>query len=694
MKTVAVGVVGHVDHGKTALVRALTGTDTDRLKEEKARGISIVLGFAHLPVSGGGGGGIDLIDMPGHERFVRAMVSGATGIEAVLAVVAATEGIKPQTLEHLDIARLIGVRRGVIAVTKCDLVGEERARQVAEEARALLAANGIADAPSVAVSAVTGQGIDELRRHLDGLAAASTDPPDRGFFYLPIDRVFAAAGFGTVVTGTLRRGRIAVGDAVEIVSMAGAVRRARVRGLQVHGSPVEATGPGRRLAVNLRGVERGDIAPGDALATPGALAPAASPWLDVELTLLGRAPRPLPANAGVQLLFGTTEIAGRVRLLDRNALAPGDTGFAQLRRADGGVLAVPAREPFILRLPAPVGTIGGGRILDPVASSRRRRFDEPVLRRLAVLATAPPPEAIVALLREVGPRGAARDGLARLLGASPAHVRRWLDEAAGGAAGIASFPDGTVLDRAVCREMERLMLASLGRIGPAEMADDGGGVPRDRLRAALPGVLPAAAFDAILAGLVARGLIAPAPRGLFRPGSAAAAGNPAAPSSEADRRAAAGLAAAYRRGGLSPPDAAPLVGGDPVRQRALRRLIADGTLVRAPDRVQKREILFHRDAVARAREILGRWYGGGGTEHAGGFLVSDAGKLLGISRKFSVPLLEHLDAIGATRRRGDRRTMLARPDGDRRHDRSDGGADASAAPEEAAAVEPLISIQE
>ncbi|MBW8773467.1 MAG: translation elongation factor, partial [Gemmatimonadetes bacterium] len=279
VRTLTVGVIGHVDHGKTVLVRALTGTETDRLAEERRRGISIVLGFAHLEVPGRGV--LDLVDVPGHERFVRAMVAGATGIGAVLLVVAANEGARPQTLEHLAIARLLGVRRGVVAVTKA-------------------------------------RGMGELRAALADLLASTPEPEDEGFFHLPVDRAFAAAGFGAVVTGTLRRGAIGVGDEVELLP---AGLRARVRGLQVHGLPVERAGPGQRVAVNLRGLKAADLSPGWSLATPGMVARAR--WLDVELRLLPDA-RPLACGDQVRLLLGTTEAVARLRLLDRAGLAPGE----------------------------------------------------------------------------------------------------------------------------------------------------------------------------------------------------------------------------------------------------------------------------------------------------------------------------------------------------------------------------------
>jgi len=346
MGLLTVGVIGHVDHGKTALVRALTGIETDRLAEEKRRGISIALGFAHLPVPGGE---IDLIDMPGHERFVRTMVAGATGIRAVLLVVSAVEGIRAQTVEHVEIAGLLGIRAGIVAVAKADLAGDEGISAAGAAAAGLLARNGIADAAVIPTSAVDGRGIADLRAALADLTARVPPPAEQGLVHLPVDRVFSRPGFGTIVTGTLQRGRLSVGEEVEILPGG---MRARVRALQVHGAPLPVAVPGGRTAVNLRGVEAGGIRPGAVLATPGLLRPAE--WLDVDLRLLPGAPLPLATGREVKLLIGTREVAARLRLPDRDALAPGETAVAQLRCAEP--VAVPAREPFVIRTGSPART--------------------------------------------------------------------------------------------------------------------------------------------------------------------------------------------------------------------------------------------------------------------------------------------------------------------------------------------------
>ncbi|WP_342154847.1 selenocysteine-specific translation elongation factor [Methylorubrum sp. SB2] len=550
MPSLLIGVIGHVDHGKTALVRALTGTETDRLKEEKARGVSIVPGFALLrPV---GGGEIDLIDLPGHERFVRAMVSGATGMRAVLLAVDVREGIKPQTVEHLEIARLIGVRRGVVALTKCDLAGPDEIAARAAELRAVVARTGLTEVAVVPTSVVAGTGLTELSDALAALLRVAPTATDDGFPYLPIDRVFARPGFGTVVTGTLRRGRLAVGDRVA-VTPGGAI--ATVRGLQIHGRPVQTSELGRRTAVALRGVELADLHRGQALATPDMLE--ASRWIDVSLSTVAGA-APLPSGTTARLLYGTAEIGVRLRLLDRDVLEPGETAPAQLQaEAD---LVVPAREPFILRSDSPPATLGGGRVLDPL-SRRRRRNDPSVLAELATLTDGKPKEILTARLAREGPVGARLADLARLVGIAPERVRRGLTEIGAREVGE-RFLGGPAF--ASLRKALLYALARHHRDHPIEH-----GLPLDRLARA------AKADEAVTAAAL-RDLVATrdaAQTGpLFRRGDF----DPARNETEHVRA----LEAVFRKGGLTPPDEIEAVGRDIRRQAALKYLLASGTLGR------------------------------------------------------------------------------------------------------------------
>ncbi len=627
LKTLLVGVIGHVDHGKTALVRALTGVETDRLKEERARGVSIVPGFALLASDRGE---IDLVDLPGHERFVRAMISGATGMRAILLAVDAHEGIKPQTVEHLEIARLIGVCRGVLALTKADLATPETVAARAAEIAAAAARAGIAAGPVIATSTVTGAGLPELSAALSGLLDETEPGRDDGFPYLPVDRVFSRPGFGTVVTGTLRRGPLAVGDTVEI---APGGRTAVVRGLQIHGRAVERAEPGRRTAVALRGIDLDEVARGQALSPPGLLAPSA--WLDVTITAAAGADA-LAGGSACRLLFGTTEVEARLRLLDRDALEPGASTQAQLHL--GEPVAVPAREPFVLRLDSPSVTVAGGRILDP-ASRRRRRHDPRVMADLAALAAGHAGEAITVRLGQLGAAGAPLTELARIAGIAPERARQILSEAGAraigdryiGAAAFAALRSGTLA-----------ALAHHHRDNPMDH-----GIALERLARAL--ALPETVTGAVLRDLAAAGAVAQA-GALWR----RAEFDPARNESEAARR----LEQVFRRAGLSPPDEAEAIGRDVRRREALTYLVGAGTVIRAVDRVQRRAVLFHREAVATAKTRLVEAFPEAGTPDMG-FLAREAGATLGISRKFSIPLLEHLDATGFTRRAGDRRVIVA-----------------------------------
>ena len=629
-RTLTVGVMGHVDHGKTWLVRALTGVDTDRLDEEKRRGISIVLGFARLALPAGV---IDLVDMPGHERFVRTMVAGATGIGAALLVIAADEGIKPQTVEHLGIAGLLGIDHGVVALTKIDAVPALRRAQVTAAIRELLAPTPFAAAAIVPVSATTGVGLECLGTALEGLLRVSPEPVEHGFFYLPIDRVFPVAGFGTVVTGTLRRGRIAVGDRATIVPLDVA---ARVRGLQSHGTPLQAAGPGRRVAVNLRGIEHHRLERGMALASPDLLAP--SSRLDVALKALAGAPQALKQGARVRLLIGTGDVPARVRLLDRHVLERGDAGVAQLKLA--APQAVPCGEPFVLRSMSDARTLAGGRVLDPVPP-RHRAGDVTVAAELDAVAAASLPTVLLIRLGSAGPRGCTLERLVQVTGFAASYLRTLLTSA-----DVMTLADGTVVLNRVLEELEGKVTTAVEAFHRRHPAAPG--MPREALEDDLAASAPGpTALEAILDRLASLGIVGCRRGVITRLGFDGRGALPVRA-----QKAAFHLESLFRKAGLEPPDEAVIVAGDRTRQALLDLLIRHGVLVRARDRVQGRSILFHNDAVAAAVQALRTRL-----PDPGAFLVRDAGAALGISRKYSIPLLEHLDRVGITLRSGDRRAM-------------------------------------
>jgi len=610
------GVIGHVDHGKTALVRALSGEDTDRLAEEKRRGISIALGFARMHA---GNTEIDLIDMPGHERFVRTMISGATGIDAVLLVVAANEGIQPQTIEHVDIAALLGLVRCVVAISKADLVDPTQARRVADDAMRLLSRSGLEPTPPVMTSTLHGTGIEELRQRLEDLAAGQLPRAADGVAFLPIDRAFSIAGHGPVVTGTLRGAAVTVGDTLELLP---ARRAVRVRAVQVHGERVINATPGQRVALNLRDIEIAELGRGMALAAPDALR--LSKWLTISIRALPGAP-PLTNGMRLRAMLGTDERGVRLRLLDRNVLEPGQSAFAQLHSVEP--VALPAREAVVLRVPSPPRTVAGGRVLEPEAR-RAQRHNQRILQRLEDLGALPPAAILVAEAECAGTAGTTLRSLAQLLALPAPRIVELLR----------TLPLMVTRSGAVLRKADVDNL--LARI-PATLARHEA-LSRDQLLESTG--TGAEVLDEALRVLLARGMISK--RGsqflIPRPQEERARAR-----DEADL--AARIAEVLRRGGLSPPTPATFV-TDPRSSRAVERLLREGVIVSALDADKRKEILFHREAIEDAKRRLAPLL-----ERPPGMLVTEIGAQLGISRKFTMPLLGHLDTIRFTRRIKDRR---------------------------------------
>ncbi|MBP5167218.1 MAG: selenocysteine-specific translation elongation factor [Oscillospiraceae bacterium] len=385
MKRIVLGTAGHVDHGKTALVRRITGVNTDRLKEEQERGITIELGFAPFDLPNGQHLGI--VDVPGHERFIKNMLAGATGIDIVLFVIAADEGIMPQTREHMNILRLLGVDRGVVAITKIDIVDAEWLELVREDVAEYLKDSPLSGAEIVEVSSVTGEGIPELLGAVERLCDTLPERSSAGICRLAVDRVFTMAGFGTVVTGTLWSGSIRQGDTLELMP---AGRQVRVRSLQVHGEKREEVYQGERVAVNLTGVEKNLVVRGSWLATEGKLKN--SQRMDIRLRLLPEAPE-TAQRTRMHVHHGTAEALARVVLLDRDVLQPGESCFAQLELETP--LAALAGDRLVLRFYSPMFTIGGGTILDPAASKHRKRNLESDLARLSALCEGEPSDILI-----------------------------------------------------------------------------------------------------------------------------------------------------------------------------------------------------------------------------------------------------------------------------------------------------------
>ncbi|HZZ84013.1 MAG TPA: selenocysteine-specific translation elongation factor [Anaeromyxobacteraceae bacterium] len=644
MKRIVLGTAGHIDHGKTALVRALTGTDTDRLAEEKRRGITIELGFAHLPLPDGSVAGV--VDVPGHERFVRAMAAGAGGIDLVMLVVAADEGVMPQTREHLDICRLLGVPRGLVAVTKSDLLpglGEDWLPLLEGEIRAATKGTFLEAAPMVPVSARTGEGLARLTEELSALAREVPERPADGPLFLPVDRAFSLKGFGTVVTGTLVSGAVAEGDAVALCPPTPATEGLRVRTVQVHGAAVPRALAGQRTAVNLPGVEAGAVARGQALVHAGVVTPAR--MLDAELTLLTAAPRPLRHRAKLLLHLGTAQASATVALLDRAELAPGATCFAQLRLAEP-IAALPGQR-FILRgfsvLAGRGKTVGGGRVL-AVHPPRRRRGRPEGLAHLETLARGDADARLEAALAMAGPAGLAEAALPGRTALSQKALSAALPRlGARGAALLFDKEHRAWVAGSVAEQLSQRLLAAVKAFHQAHPL--AAGVGREELRGRLPPITDPRLFQRLLSQLAERKALA-VEGDLVRSPEHRAAG-----AASAGGALKARVAAALAKGGLTPPWLAELPGlleapaGDVTA--VLKLLLAEGAVVRV-----SAELWFDAAAVAALREKLVAWL-----RARREIATPEFKELVGATRKYVIPLAEYFDRERVTLRVGEKRVL-------------------------------------
>jgi selenocysteine-specific elongation factor len=628
-RALTLGVVGHVDHGKSALVRALTGIATDRLKEERERGLSIVLGFAFLETPHGV---VDLIDVPGHEDFVRAMIAGATALDGIVLCVAANEGVMPQTVEHLNIARLLGVTRGFSVLTKTDLVTEDELALAREDLADLVRGTFLEHAPVLEMSVERGVGIEAVREAIGAIAAAPVERPLRDRFFLPLDRAFTLRGFGLVVTGTLREGALHVGDEVELMP---ARRRTTVRALQNHGRQIDAATPGQRVAVNLRQLGKNDVEHGAVLTSPGALTP--TQRLDAELELLSDAPRTLRNGTTLRFLTGTTEANARLRLLDRRELMPGETALAQLT-LDREVVT-PPNERFLVRRPSPARTIGGGRILD-VNPPRHRRFDARVTARLATSASGDLEKILAQRLDQAGATGVLLGALASELGVGRDAFAAALERLST----VAITPELVVATSAYDALLDEILVA-LERFHREQPLKQG--LDAAKLAHAMSSSPSVEVLHDAVRRLTEQQKLKSSHEVLSLAGH-----DPFATLSERERKAAAEIEHAFRDAGLDPPAPPVVVGADRTRQTVYRLLLETGRLVRLRTIDRNAQLVMHGDVVDTARATIARQF-----PQQRAFLVKDVRDLLHATRKTVVPLLEHFDAIGATVRSGDQRRL-------------------------------------
>lgn len=633
MPSLVLGTAGHIDHGKSSLIKALTGTDPDRLKEERDRGITIELGFARLELPSGRTMGV--VDVPGHEKFVRHMVAGATGIDVVLFVVAADDGVMPQTREHLAIVDLLGVERGVVALTKSDLAEPGWIDLVRSDVERLLAGTSIEGAPIVTVSAKTGEGLPELLAAIDGVADATKSRHADAPMRLPVDRVFTIAGAGTVVTGTMWSGSAAKDDQVEIHP--GGIE-ARVRGVQVHGEAVQRAHAGQRVAMNLAGVERDEINRGDVVAAPGVLRDVDR--FDARVTYLGvpGEDRPFESGARVHVDHGTREVIGRVLLMDDQArLHPGEQAFAQVRLEEP--LAPRYGDRFILRSYSPVYTIGGGTVLD--ADPPRRTMLSAGERELLEALLARDIDAATVLLVAGRRAPMTSADAASVLGIPRAEAAAALDRSGLERLKVGSetaYSTAEALDGAV-EAIERELLA-FHEADPSAV-----GIPVIALRDRVDRALAPKAFDALLAIAVKRGAVR-SERGLVSHPRAAGA------ALALEREARDRLLELLREQALAPAgvrDLATAAGIDPgVARKALSALVEAGEAVRVSS-----EMFVAAEAMESARGALTAAL----RTNPDGLTAAELRDALGVSRKYAIPLLEYFDAQGVTRRDGDVRTL-------------------------------------
>ena len=638
MRSLIVGTAGHIDHGKSALVRALTGTDPDRLPDEKRRGITIDLGFADLELE-------DLrlgfVDVPGHERFIKNMLAGAHGIDLLALVIAADEGVMPQTREHFDICRLLGVRNGLVVMTKKDLVDEEMLALVEDEARELVTGSFLEDAPVIPVSSRTGAGLDDLKLRL---AELGKRVPPRSLDFsmrLPIDRAFSMKGFGSVVTGTLISGKIREGDELELLPSRVSVR---VRGLQVHNEPVHEAHAGQRTAVNLAGIDTAQIERGMVLASIGRLRP--TQVVDVWIDVLPGASRALRSRSRIRFHIGAEEVLGRVRVLENpSEIAPGKSGLAQLR-LEAPVVALHG-DRFVLRSYSPAETIAGGVIVDPFATKHRGREMENTLDLLRLLKRDDRAAKFAGFVRASGDRGLRPADLAAATG--------WTNDVLGKvssevqAEGSVIETGGVYLGRESLDRLSQAVIAELERHHKREPLVRG--MLRETLREKVFAHSLPELFAPLIARLEAEGRVV-SEKDIVR------SSRHSVGLSEQDAELSKRIEQLYLAAGVEAPSidevmtkAGVAAAKRPQGRKIMQLLIDDGKLVRVQG-----EMFMHTQVLEDLKIRLRNY----ASQHEPERLIDIAAfkDLAGVSRKYAIPLLEFFDREQVTRRAGDKRLIL------------------------------------
>jgi selenocysteine-specific elongation factor len=631
MKQIILGTAGHIDHGKTSLVKAMTGIDTDRLKEEKERGITIELGFAHLDLPNGQRLGI--IDVPGHERFIKNMVAGASTIDLVALIIAADEGVMPQTREHLDICSLLGIKKGVVVLTKIDMVEPDWLDLVQEDIREFLKGTFLEEAPMVPVSSTTGQGIPDLFKVLEKLSAEVEERSSAGIFRLPVDRVFTMHGFGTVITGTAISGNLAVGDQVSIYPQE---IQAKVRGIQVHNQDTEEIRAGLRTAINLQGIEKATVNRGDVVASAQGLQPTL--LLDLRVHLLPSLAKPVKHRSQVRFHSGTNEILGRLLLLEGEEIKPGESHFCQIR-LDEPVAILPG-DLAVLRSYSPVQTIGGALVLS-VIPTRHKRFNPEVLEHLKILEKGTEPEKVGLQVLLAGPRGMARAHLGRIL---PLPAKK-LDDI------IRDLLNQKVLiqwdkeNKGFIHQQELFKLnkaieedlAAYHKSNPLKP-----GLIKEELKSRLPQIHESKLFNFLLHQLAEQGI-------LVQEKELVRLSRHKVQLKEDQQAVQDSLEKVYLKSGLQPPYFKELLEQFPKGQprQVLELMVKEGKLIKV-----KEDLYFHRQAIEGIKQKLVQWL-----RKNGEINTADFKDLTQTSRKYTIPLLEYFDATQVTIRVEDKRIL-------------------------------------
>ncbi|MBL0713143.1 MAG: selenocysteine-specific translation elongation factor [Desulfosarcina sp.] len=633
MKQIILGTAGHIDHGKTSLIKALTGVDTDRLKEEKERGITIELGFAALDLPGGQHVGI--VDVPGHEKFVKNMVAGATGIDIVILVIAADEGVMPQTREHMEICTLLGIRHGFVALTKIDMVDEEWLELAREDVSEFTRDTFLEDQPVIPVSSLTGDGLDNFNRTLEQLCGAIPERKTTGLFRLPVDRVFTIRGFGTVITGSLVSGKIAVGENIELYP---AGIRAKVRGLQVHSANVSEALAGQRTAVNFQGLDKSDVLRGFVLARPGTLKP--SYMVDIAFNYLNSCAKPLKNRTRVRFHTGTSEIMGNIILIDREALDPGQATVAQIRLDTPVVLVKDDR--YVIRSYSPVRTIGGGRVLNPVPP-KHKRFRAEVIESLSHVQKMAPEEIIAFHARQSGFQGTLFSDLRLVTNLPDKKLESAVNALLSNRRLITVDRDARRYIHADAYEtLRRQVLDHLSRYHNANPLK--AGMPSEELKSKFPGRINPKLPNQVLNHMIRAEELILEDNLIRLAGHQVNLGVDQAQLKEKIRKA-------YVQGGITPPyfkEICQELATEPKQaQDVLRLMVENGILVKV-----KEDLYFHGPAIENLKGRLVAFL-----KENGAITTPQFKDMTGASRKYVIPLAEFFDATKVTIRVGDSRQL-------------------------------------